>query len=409
MTSPSHDRSGRATSSTPLNLRDDFYTEDHENYRVSVREFVRREVEPHYLQWDDNRLVPRSVWQAAGKNGITGLAIPEIFGGAGESDFRYRMIVAEELAAVGATSLNITLGLQDDIVLPYLLDLCTEEQKQRWLPAAAAGELVGAIAMTEPGAGSDLQGIRATAVRDGDSWVLNGQKTFITSGINADLVIVFAKSDPAAGSRGFSLFVVERGDAGFSRGQKLDKVGIPGQDTAELFFEDVRVGPENVLGEIGQGLIYLMQRLPRERLSLAVQALVGAEAALAWTRGYVFDRTAFGKRIGDMQATRFELADIETEVEVSRAYVQNAALAINTDSLTAAEASKAKLWATEMQVRLTSRCLQLFGGYGFMNEYPIARAYKDCRVQTIYGGTSQVMKEIIGREIAGRYPRNTPR
>ncbi|KRA39334.1 acyl-CoA dehydrogenase [Nocardioides sp. Root614] len=390
-------------------MRSGFYDVDHDDYRASVREFVKREVEPYYLEWEDERLVPRSAWQAAGKNGILGLAVPEQYGGGGVSDFRFPMIVAEELAAVGATSYLLSLRLQDDIVLPYLVDLCTEEQKQRWLPGMASGEIVGAIAMTEPGAGSDLQGIRSSAVRDGDGWILNGTKTFITNGINADLVIVFARTDPDAGSRGFSLFVVERDDPGFARGRKLDKVGIPGQDTAELVFEDVRVGPENVLGEIGEGLIYLMQRLPKERLSLAVQALAAAEAAVKWTEDYVFDRTAFGKRIGDQQAIRFDLAEMETEVEVTRSYIQNAALALSDHTLTATEASKAKLWATEMQVRVTSRCLQLFGGYGYMNEYPIARAFRDSRVQTIYGGTSQIMKEIIGRDIAGRYPKEASR
>ncbi|GAB4010618.1 acyl-CoA dehydrogenase family protein [Nocardioides ultimimeridianus] len=394
---------------TSLNQRGGFYTEDHEAYRASVREFVRREVEPYYLEWEEERLVPRSAWLAAGRNGIIGLSVPERHGGGGEPDIRYPMVVTEELAAIGATSYNLGLRLQDDIVLPYFLDLCTEEQKQRWLPGLASGELVGAIAMTEPGAGSDLQGVRTSAVRDGDGWVLNGQKTFITNGINADLVIVFARTDPDAGSRGFSLLVVERDDAGFSRGRKLDKVGIPGQDTAELVFEDVHVPAHNVLGEPGQGLMYLMQRLPKERLSLAFQGLAGAEAALRWTQDYVFEREAFGQRIGDLQATRFELADLETEVEVTRAYVQAAALSLNEGTLTTAEASKAKLWATEMQVRVTSRCLQLFGGYGFMNEYPIGRAYRDCRVQTIYGGTSQIMKEIVGRDIAGRYPKEAGR
>ncbi|WP_370288486.1 acyl-CoA dehydrogenase family protein [Nocardioides sp.] len=391
------------STSPSLNHRLGFYTDDHEAYRASVREFVKREVEPHYLQWEEERLVPRSAWLAAGANGILGVAVPEEFGGGGESDFRFPMVAAEEMAAVGASSYSLGLRLQDDIVLPYFLDLPSEEQRKEWLPGIASGEIITAIAMTEPGAGSDLQGIRTSAVRDGAHWVLNGAKTFITNGINADLVVVFARTDPDAGSRGFSLFVVERDMPGFERGRKLDKVGIPGQDTAELFFSDVRLPAENLLGEEGQGLIYLMQRLPQERLSLAVQALAGAEAALAWTRDYVFERQAFGQRVGDLQATRFELADLETEVEVGRAYVQNAALALNDGTLTTAEASKAKLWLTEMQVRVTSRCLQLFGGYGFMNEYPIGRAYRDCRVQTIYGGTSQIMKEIIGRDIAGRY------
>ncbi len=396
-------------SGASLNLRGGFYTADLEHYRASVREFVRREIEPNYLAWEEDRLVDRFAWLAAGKNGIIGLSVPEEFGGGGEPDYRYQMVVTEELAAVGATSYSISIGLQDDVILPYIAELSTAEQKQRWLPGMVSGELIGAIAVTEPGAGSDLQGIRTAAVRDGDGWVLNGSKTFITNGIHADLVIVFARTDPDSGSRGYSLFVVKRDDPGFSRGRKLDKVGIPGQDTAELFFENVRVGPENVLGEIGQGLIYLMQRLPRERMMLAVQGIAGAEAALSWTRDYVFDRTAFGKPIGDLQATRFELADLETEVDVSRAFVQNAALGLNQGTLTAAEASKAKLWATEMQVRVTSRCLQLFGGYGYMNEYPIARAYRDCRVQTIYGGTSQIMKEIIGRDIAGRHAKEASR
>ncbi|HWU23201.1 MAG TPA: acyl-CoA dehydrogenase family protein [Nocardioides sp.] len=394
---------------TSLNLRSGFYTTDHDDFRASVREFVRREVEPFHLDWEDQRLVPRSAWLAAGRNGILGISIPEEYGGGGEPDIRYPMVLCEELAAVGATSYSLGLRLGDDIVLPYLLELCTAEQKQRWLPGLATGELVSAIAMTEPGAGSDLQGIRTTAVPDGDGWVLNGQKTFITNGINADLVIVFARTDADAGSRGFSLFVVERDDPGFTRGRKLDKVGLAGQDTAELSFEDVRVPAHNVLGEIGMGLPYLMQRLPKERLSLAFQALAAAEAALRWTEDYVFEREAFGQRIGDLQATRFELAELETEVEVTRAFVQAAALAFNAGTLTTAEASKAKLWATEMQVRVTSRCLQLFGGYGFMNEYPIGRAYRDCRVQTIYGGTSQIMKEIVGRDIASRYPKEAGR
>lgn len=387
----------------PLNLRGGFYTDDHDAYRTSAREFVRREVQPQLQRWERDRVIPRRAWLAAGRNGILGLTVPQEHGGGGESDFRYPMIVAEELASVGAASFSVGLRLQDDIVLPYLLDLCTDEQKSRWLPGLAAGTTIGAIAMTEPEAGSDLQGIRMTAVRDGDSWILNGQKTFITNGINADLVIVFARTDAEAGSRGYSLFVVERDCPGFTRGRKLDKVGLSSQDTAELYFVDVRVAPENLLGEIGQGLIYLLQRLPKERLSIAAQALAGAEAALAWTRDYVFERRAFGQRVGDLQATRFELAELETEVEISRAYIQNAALALNDGTLTTAEASKAKLWATEMQVRVTSRCLQLYGGYGFMNEYPIGRAYRDCRVQTIYGGTSQIMKEIIGRDIAARW------
>lgn len=267
----------------------------------------------------------------------------------------------------------------------------------------ADGRIIGAIAMTEPGTGSDLQGIRTRAVRDGDQWVLNGAKTFITSGIHADLVIVVAKTDPEAGSRGFSLFVVESGDPGFSRGRKLDKIGLSAQDTAELFFTDVRLGEDRLLGKLGGGMRYLMERLPRERLSIAVAGVAASEAAVRWTLEYVHERTAFGQKIGDFQNTRFVLAELETETDVTRAYVEKAVLALNEGDLTAVEASKAKWWASELQVRATTRCLQLFGGFGYMLEYPIGRAYRDARIQTIYGGTTEIMKEIIGREQAARY------
>ncbi|MBD7958113.1 acyl-CoA dehydrogenase family protein [Microbacterium sp. Sa4CUA7] len=384
-------------------MKSTFYTEDHEAYRQSVREFLRREVEPHYAAWEDARIIDRAVWLSAGANGMLGLGVPEEFGGGGEPDYRYRFVFGEEIARAGVTSFGVGIGLQDDIVIPYLLDLATDEQKRRWLPGMADGSLIGAIAMTEPGTGSDLQGIRTTAVRDGDEWVLNGSKTFITSGIHADLVIVVAKTDPQAGSRGFSLFVVEAADAGFTRGRQLDKIGLSGQDTAELFFQDVRVGEDRLLGRVGGGMRYLMERLPRERLSIAAAAVAASEAAIGWTLDYVYDRTAFGQRIGDFQNTRFVLAELETETDITRAYVERAALALNDGELTAVEASKAKWWASELQVRVTTRCLQLFGGAGYMLEYPIARAYRDARIQTIYGGTTEIMKEIIGREQAARY------
>ncbi len=384
-------------------MKSTFYTEDHEAYRQSVREFLRREVEPHYAAWEDARIIDRAVWLSAGANGMLGLGVPEEYGGGGEPDYRYRFVFGEEIARAGVTSFGVGIGLQDDIVIPYLLDLATDEQKRRWLPGMADGSLIGAIAMTEPGTGSDLQGIRTTAVRDGDAWVINGAKTFITSGIHADLVIVVAKTDPEAGSRGFSLFVVDAADPGFTRGRQLDKVGLSGQDTAELFFEDVRVGEDRLLGRLGGGMRYLMERLPRERLSIAAAAVAASEAAIGWTLDYVYDRTAFGQRIGDFQNTRFVLAELETETDVTRAYVERAALALNDGELTAVEASKAKWWASELQVRVTTRCLQLFGGSGYMLEYPIARAYRDARIQTIYGGTTEIMKEIIGREQAARY------
>lgn len=386
-------------------MKSTFYTDDHEAYRESVREFLRREVEPHHERWEREHGVDRAIWEKAGAHGMLGLGVPEEFGGGGEPDYRYRFVFAEEIARTGFTSFGVGIGLQDDIVIPYFLDLATPEQKERWLPGLASGTLIGAIAMTEPGTGSDLQGIRTSAVRDGDEWVLNGAKTFITSGIQADVVIVVAKSDPSAGSRGFSLFVVERDDPGFIRGRQLDKVGLDAQDTAELFFEDVRLSDDRVLGHPGAAMRYLMERLPRERLSIAVAAVAASEAAVRWTLEYVHERTAFGQRIADFQNTRFVLAELETETDITRAYVEKAALALNDGDLTAVEASKAKWWASELQVRATSRCLQLFGGFGYMLEYPIARAYRDARIQTIYGGTTEIMKEIIGREQSARYTR----
>ncbi|MFJ6262515.1 acyl-CoA dehydrogenase family protein [Rhodococcus erythropolis] len=381
-------------------MRRTLFTADHEAYRETVREFIAREITPHYDSWEEARLVDRSAWLAAGKMGIVGLAVPEQYGGSGELDYRYRYVVAEEIARTGTTSFGAGLGLQDDIVIPYIADLGTDEQKARWLPGMAAGELICAIAMTEPGTGSDLQGIKTSAVRDGDDWILNGQKTFITSGIHADIVIVAARTDLKAGSRGFSLLVVERGMDGFTRGRKLHKVGLAGQDTAELSFDNVRVPVGNLLGEEGGGLIHLMERLPRERLSIAASAISSARAAYEWTKDYAFDRTAFGKPIGDFQNTRFALAEMLTEIDVTQAYVDNAVLAINDDQLSAVEAAQAKWWARELQKRVVDRCVQLHGGYGYMMEYPIARAYVDSRIQTIYGGTTEIMKEIIGRDIA---------
>lgn len=310
-------------------------------------------------------------------------------------------MVIEELANIGAAALISSFSLQDNIVVPYIKDLGTEEQKQRWLPGMASGALIGAIAMTEPGAGSDLQGIRTTAVRDGDQWILNGQKTFITSGINADLVVVVARTDPDAGSRGLSLLVVESGAAGFSRGRKLDKVGLHAQDTAELYFENVTVSDANLLGAEGRGFVHLMERLPLERLSIATSAIAGAQAIYAETKKYCFERTAFGRPIGDFQNTRFMLAELATELDVTRAYHDAAVLALNAGELTGVDAAKAKWWTTELQKRVVDRCLQLYGGYGYMLEYPVARAFVDSRIQTIYGGTTEIMKEIIGRDIAG--------
>jgi len=377
-----------------------FFDTDHEAYREVVREFLTREVEPHYERWETDRLIDRSAWLAAGRSGIIGLAVPEAYGGSGVTDYRFRNVVSEEIARTATTSFGGGIATHDDVVIPYVLMLGTEEQKQRWLPGMAAGELIGAIAMTEPGIGSDLQGIKTTAVRDGDDWIVNGQKTFISNGIHSDLVIVVARTDPSAGSKGFSLLVVERGMPGFSRGRKLHKVGLAGQDTAELVFEDVRVPTNNLLGTEGSGFIHLMENLPLERMSIAVIAIAAAKAAYQWTRDYVFERKAFGKPIGDLQNTRFALAEMLTEIEVTESHIDRCVLALNAGELTAVDASKGKWWASELQKRVVDRCVQLHGGYGSMMEYPIGRAYVDSRIQTIYGGTTEIMKEIIGREIA---------
>ncbi|MFD6893922.1 acyl-CoA dehydrogenase family protein [Rhodococcus sp. NPDC060086] len=379
------------------------FESDHEAYRETVREFCAREVKPNYERWEEERLIDRSVYLAAGKAGILGLGVPEEFGGSGVTDYRFRQIVQEETARTNTTSFGATLALQDDIAIPYLLHLGTEEQKARWLPRMASGEIIGAIAMTEPGAGSDLQGVKTTAVRDGDDWVINGQKTFITNGIHSDLVIVVCRTDPSAGSKGFSLIVVERDTPGFSRGRKLDKVGLAAQDTAELVFEDARVPAENLLGTEGRGFVHLMENLPLERIGIAVSAITSARAAYEWTKQYVFERKAFGKPIGDLQNTRFVLAEMLTEIEVTESHVDRCILALNAGELTAVDASKAKWWASELQKRVVDRGVQLHGGYGYMMEYAIGRAYRDARIQTIYGGTTEVMKEIIGRDIAAEF------
>jgi long-chain-acyl-CoA dehydrogenase len=382
-------------------MRRGLYEQDHEAFREVVQAFIKREVMPNQQRWDSEHLIDRPVWLAAGKQAIIGHLIPEQFGGLGTQDFRFRCVVMEELAKVCATSLSSGFGLQDDIAIPYIVDLGTDEQLARWLPPMASGECIGAIAMTEPGAGSDLQGVRTTAVRDGGHWVLNGAKTFITNGIQSDLVIVVARTDSEKGAHGISLLVVERGMDGFSRGRKLDKIGLQAQDNAEFFFDDVRVPAANLLGREGGGFVHLMERLPRERMSIAVLALAAARAALEWTVDYTTQRQAFGKPLAAFQNTAFELASVVTEVDVLEAYLDKAVLALNADDLTAVDAAKAKLWATDVQNRVLDRCLQLFGGYGYMAEYPIARAFTDARVQKIYGGTNEIMKSIIARDLTG--------
>ena len=378
----------------------DIFTEDHESYRETVREFLKREVVPNHLRWDAERWIERDVFVKAAEQGVYGLQIPEEYGGAGEPDYRYRLVAAEEIAKVHALSFALTVSLQDDLVLHYLLDLASEEQRKRWLPEFASGRAIGALAMTEPNAGSDLRGIRTNARRDGADWVLNGQKTFISSGIMADVVIVAAQTDPDGGSRGFSLFLVESGMSGFVRGRKLDKIGLPSQDTAELFFTDLRVPACNLLGEEGRGLGHLMSHLPRERLGVSVKAIANCQAIFDLTRRYCFERNAFGRPIGDFQHVRFELAEMATEIDIAQAYVDKSVLAFNAGTLSPVDAAKGKWYVSELQKRVMDRCLQLHGGYGYMTEYPVARAYVDTRIQTIYGGTTAIMKEIIGRDLA---------
>ncbi|WP_063129041.1 acyl-CoA dehydrogenase family protein [Nocardia fusca] len=386
-------------------MESDLFDNDHELFRASVRGFVDKHVTPNLEKWDAQRLIDREIWLAAGRQGMLGLPVPEEFGGPAETDYRYRVVIQEEIARAGASALQSGFSTNDDIVLNYLLRHADEAQRRRWLPGFVTGETIGAIAMSEPGAGSDLRAITTTAVRDGDGdgdgddWIINGAKTFITSGILADLVIVFAKTDPDAGSKGFSLLVVEDGTPGFSRGRKLDKVGLHAQDTAELFFDNVRVPANNLLGERGAGFAYLMQSLPLERLGIGIAAQVSAEAVFRWTMDYVRERSAFGKRIGEFQGMGFTLAELRSAIEVSRAYIDRCVRAHNAGTLTAVDAAKAKLWATELQGRVIDAGVQFHGGYGYMMEYPVARAYLDHRIQRIYGGTNEIMKEIIHRDL----------
>ncbi|MEU4838222.1 acyl-CoA dehydrogenase family protein [Nocardia testacea] len=370
---------------------------EHELFRESYRKFLETHVAPFHDQWAEQGVVDRAVWLEAGKQGFLGMAMPEEYGGGGVKDFRYNAIITEE--SVRGQYSGLGFGLHNDVIAPYLLELANDEQKQRWLPKFCSGELITAIAMTEPGTGSDLQGIKTRAVRDGDDWVLNGAKTFITNGINSDIVIVVAQTDPSAGALGFSLLVVERGMPGFERGRNLDKLGLKAQDTAELSFTDVRVPAANLLGEEGKGFIHLMQNLPQERLSIAVMAAAAMETCLDYTCQYVRDRKAFGKPIGALQNTRFVLAELATKATAVRVLVDRCITELNAGTLSAEDAAMAKWWSTEEQVDLIDRCLQLHGGYGYMREYPIAQAYLDARVQTIYGGTTEIMKEIIGRSL----------
>ena len=377
----------------------DLFDEEHELFRRSFRRWLDKEVVPNYLEWEDAQIVPRDVFLAAGEHGFLGMAIPTEHGGGGNDDFRYNLVIGEEIQAAAVNAAGLGITLHNDICLPYFLRYCDEGQRRRWLPGIASGELITAIAMTEPGIESDLASMSTTAIRDGDRYVVNGSKTFITNGINADLVITAVKTDPTQRHKGMSLLVLERGMEGFERGRNLDKIGLHAQDTAELFFNDVQVPVDNLLGGEGEGFTSLVSNLPQERLSIAATGIAAARAALTWALDYVKERTAFGQPVGSFQHNRFELAECATEVEIGQAFIDRCVIALNAGELTAEDAAMAKWWCTELQKRVVDRGVQLHGGYGYMREYPIARAYADARITTIYGGTTEIMKELIGKSL----------
>jgi len=369
---------------------------EHETFRDSVRRFMDTEVKPNDERWQEQGYADRDIWKKAGANGFLCASMPEAYGGSG-ADKLYSIILIEEQARANNSTLGF--GLHSEIVAPYLNRYGSEVLKKKYLPKMAAGEQIGAIAMSEPGAGSDLQSVKTTAIRKGDKYVVNGSKTFITNGWNADLVIVVAKTDPTQGAKGTSLVVVDTSMKGFTKGKRLKKMGLKGQDTAELFFDNVEVPAENLLGEAGNGFVYLMQELPWERMQIAIGAVSKTEAAIEWTKDYVRERKAFGKPVAGFQNTRFKLAECTTETQVARVFVDKCIELLLAGQLDAATAAMAKYWVSDLECKVIDECLQLHGGYGFMWEFPIARAYVDARVQRIYGGTNEIMKEVISRSI----------
>jgi len=375
----------------------ELFEQEHEDFRSAARAFFEKEVAPYNEQWDKDGIVPRGLWLKAGEAGLLCFDVPEEYGGPGIDDFRFNVVLTEEQGRIGASGPGFSV--HTDIIVPYLIKLGNDEQKKRWLPGCVSGEIITAIAMTEPGAGSDLQGVRTTAIDKGDHYVVNGSKTFISNGILADLVIVVARTDPDAGHKGFSLLVVERGMEGFERGRNLEKVGLHGQDTSELSFTDVIVPKENLLGEEGQGFIYLMMNLPQERLIIAAQAAAACQYIYELCLDYAKTREAFGKPIGKFQHNRFLVAEMATEAAIVRTFVDDCLRKHLKGELDSVGASMAKWWSTELQNSMVNRGVQLHGGYGYMLEYPIARAYCDSRISTIYGGTTEIQKEIIGRSI----------
>jgi acyl-CoA dehydrogenase len=372
------------------------FSPEHDTFRDSVRRFMQEEVVPHDERWQEQGYADKDVWRKAGANGFLCPTMPPEYGGSG-ADKLYSVVLMEEQARANNSTLGF--GLHSEIVAPYLLAYGAEALKKKYLPKMASGEMVGAIAMSEPAAGSDLQGVKTTAIRKGSSYLLNGSKTFITNGWNCDMVIVVAKTDPAKGAKGTSLLIVDSSMKGFSKGKRLKKMGLKGQDTAELFFDNVEVPAENLLGQEGNGFIYLMQELPWERLQIAIGAVAKAEAAIGWTRDYVIERKAFGKPVSSFQNTRFKLAELATEVQVARVFVDRCIELLLRKKLDTATASMCKYWVTDLECKVMDECLQLHGGYGYMWEFPIARAYVDARVQRIYGGTNEIMKEVISRSL----------
>jgi alkylation response protein AidB-like acyl-CoA dehydrogenase len=378
------------------------FNDEHQMFRDSVRRFMENEVAPHHDRWEEQGYVDREIWTKAGENGFLCPTMPEQYGGAGV-DKLYSVVLMEETARINATGLGFSL--HSEIVAPYILNYGSEEQKKRYLPRLAKGEIIGAIAMSEPAAGSDLQGVKTTAIRKGDHYVLNGSKTFITNGWHADVVIVVAKTNPNEGAKGTSLLLVERGMPGFEKGKRLKKVGLKAQDTSELFFNDVKVPVTHLLGEENRGFIYLMQELPWERMQIAIGAIESAQAAIDWTIQYVKDRKVFGTTVSAYQNTRFKLAELQTEVQIGRVFVDKCLELLMAGKLDTATASMAKYWCSDLQCKVMDECVQLHGGYGFMWEYPIARAYADARVQRIYGGTNEIMKEVITRSMGLAAPK----
>jgi len=376
-------------------IRPSIYETEHEDFRATARAFLDKEVKPFHDQWEQDGQVDREVWRKAGAAGLLCFDVDEAYGGAGIKDFRFNVVLTEEITRAGAS--GVGFPVHNDVIVPYISALATDEQKQRWLPGLVSGDLVSAIAMTEPGAGSDLQGIRTSAVDKGDHYVLNGSKTFISNGILSDLVIVVARTNPDAGHQGISLLVVERGMTGFERGRNLEKIGLKAQDTSELFFDNVEVPKANLLGPEGSGFVSLMENLPQERISIAAIAVAASELVLELCLDYAKSRTAFGKPIGSFQHNRFLLAEMATEVHIARVFLNDCVTRLNAGDVDTSLASMAKWWTTELQTKIVDRGVQLFGGYGYMSEYPIAKAFVDSRIQTIYGGTTEIQKEIIGR------------